>query len=32
MECLEEHVHDEILELDTHILDTLPEEEIVPET
>ena len=26
---LEEHVYNEILELDTHILDTLPEEEIV---
>ena len=26
MECLEEHVYDEILELNTHILDTLPEE------
>ena len=29
MECLEEHVYDEILELNTHILDTLPKEEIV---
>ena len=29
MEHLEEHVYDEILELNTHILDTLPEEEIV---
>ena len=29
MECLEEYVYDEILELNTHILDTLPEEEIV---
>ena len=29
MECLEDHVYDEILELNTHILDTLPEEEIV---
>ena len=27
--CLEEHIYNEILELDTHILDTLPEEEIV---
>ena len=27
--CLEEHVYNEILELNTHILDTLPEEEIV---
>ena len=27
--CLEEHVYNEILELDTHILDTLPEEEII---
>ena len=26
---LEEHVYNEILELDTHILDTLPEEEII---
>ena len=25
--CLEEHIYNEILELDTHILDTLPEEE-----
>ena len=29
MECLEEHVYDEILELNSHILDTLPKEEIV---
>ena len=29
MEHLEEHVYDEILELKTHILDTLPEEETV---
>ena len=29
MEWLEEYVFDEILELKTHILDTLPEEEIV---
>ena len=29
MEHLEDHVYDEILELNTHILDTLPEEEIV---
>ena len=29
MGCLEEHVYNEILELNTHILDTLPEEEIV---
>ena len=29
MECLEEHVYNEILELNTHILDTLPEEEVV---
>ena len=29
MECLEDHVYDEILELNTHILDTLPEEEVV---
>ena len=28
MEHLEDHVYDEILELNTHILDTLPEEEI----
>ena len=27
---LEEHIYNEILELDTHILDTLPEEEIIP--
>ena len=26
---LEEHIYNEILELNTHILDTLPEEEIV---
>ena len=26
---LEEHVYNEILELNTHILDTLPKEEIV---
>ena len=26
---LEEHVYNEILELNTHILDTLPEEEII---
>ena len=29
MGCLEEHIYDEILELNTHILDTLPKEEIV---
>ena len=29
MECLEDHVYDESMELNTHILDTLPEEEIV---
>ena len=29
MESLEEHVYDEILELNTHILDTLPKGEIV---
>ena len=29
MEHLEDHVYDKILELNTHILDTLPEEEIV---
>ena len=29
MECLEDHVYDEIMELNTHILDTLPEEETV---
>ena len=29
MKCLEDHVYDEIMELNTHILDTLPEEEIV---
>ena len=29
MEHLEEHVYDEILELNTHILDTFPKEEIV---
>ena len=29
MKCLEEYVYDEILELNTHILDTLPKEEIV---
>ena len=29
MGCLEEHVYNEILELNTHILDTLPEEEII---
>ena len=29
MEHLEDHVYDEILELNTHILDTLPEEEVV---
>ena len=28
MECLEDHVYDEILELNTHILDTLPEEKV----
>ena len=27
--CLEEHIYNEILELNTHILDTLPEEEII---
>ena len=25
MECLEDHIYDEILELNTHILDTLPQ-------
>ena len=29
MGCLEEHIYDEIQELNTHILDTLPEEEVV---
>ena len=29
VECLEDHVYDEIMELNTHVLDTLPEEEIV---
>ena len=29
MECLEDHVYDEIMELNTRILDTLLEEEIV---
>ena len=29
MERLEEHVYNEILELNTHILDTLPKEETV---
>ena len=29
MGCLEEHIYDEIPEFNTHILDTLPEEEIV---
>ena len=29
MECLEDYIYDEIMELNTHILDTLPEEEIV---
>ena len=29
MERLEEHVYDEILELNTHMLDTLPKEKIV---
>ena len=29
MEHLEDHVYDKILELNTHILDTLPEDEIV---
>ena len=29
MECLEDHIYDEIMELNTHILDTLPNEEIV---
>ena len=29
MECLEDHVYDKILELNTHILDTLPEEEVI---
>ena len=27
--CLEEHVYNEILELNTYILDTLPKEEII---
>ena len=29
MKCLENHIYDEIMELNTHILDTLPKEEIV---
>ena len=29
MEHLEDNVYDEIMELNTHILDTLPEEKIV---
>ena len=29
MEHLEDHVYDEIMELNTHILDTLPEGEVV---
>ena len=29
VECLEDHVYDEIMELNTHVLDTLPEEEII---
>ena len=29
VECLEDHVYDEIMELNTHVLDTLPGEEIV---
>ena len=29
MEHLEDHVYNEILELNTHILDTLPEEKVV---
>ena len=29
MECLEEHVYNEVLELNTHLLDILPEKEIV---
>ena len=29
MGCLEEHIYNEILELDTHILDTLPKEEVI---
>ena len=29
VECLEDHIYDKILELNTHILDTLPEVEIV---
>ena len=29
VECLEDHVYDEIMELNTHVLDTLPQEEIV---
>ena len=28
MEHLEDHIYDEVLELNTHILDTLPKEEI----
>ena len=29
LECLEDHVYDEIMEINTHVLDILPEEEIV---
>ena len=29
MKCLEDHIYDKILELNTHILDNLPKEEIV---
>ena len=29
MKCLEDHVYDKIMELNTYILDTLPKEEIV---
>ena len=29
MECLEDYIYEEILELNTHILDTLPKEETV---
>ena len=29
MECLEDHIYDKIMELNTHVLDTLPKEETV---
>ena len=29
LECLEDHVYDEIMELNTHVLDILLEEEII---